>query len=138
MGRLVDLDDVVSAGVITARLGWARIQKVHEARRHLAFPDPAKTISRTSLWLWPEVEQWAIFEGWQRWPADRADKRVMVVPGDIVPGTFIAQRLPIDANQAGWIEDLEPVRTDGGLGPSYRWADAEELWHEYALSLIHI
>ena len=60
MGRRVDLDDLVGAAEIAARLGVARTQVVHVWRkRHADFPEPVTVLSQTLVWLWPEVEAWA-------------------------------------------------------------------------------
>ena len=103
------------------------------ARKRNAFPDPIKVLSRTMLWLWPDVEPWAVREGWVRWPAQVGEgDRVMILPADIVPGSVIQARLGLAANDAGEIEELTAVRADPVEGALYLWGDAEELWHEQA------
>ena len=133
MGRLVDLDDIVSARIVVARLGWRRTQRLHKARQKRGFPEPVKTLSRTLLWLWPDVRQWALDEGWVPWPGAPGESRVMVEPGDAAPAQVIAERLGLEPNADG---DLIPGLATSGTGadglPSYRWEDAETLWHERA------
>lgn len=60
MGRKVDVDDLVGADEVAARLGLTRAQRVHELRaRHDDFPDPIATFQRAHVWLWPDIEKWA-------------------------------------------------------------------------------
>lgn len=133
MGRLVDLDDLVSARIVVARLGWRRTQKVHKAREHRGFPEPVKTLSRTLLWLWPDVREWALDQGWAAWPGEPSDPRVMIEPSDAAPATTIAERLGLETDSTGnEIPGLEILGTDPTGRPSYRWHQAEELWHARA------
>jgi hypothetical protein len=60
MGRKVDLDNLVDASTIAARLGVGRPQVVHDwRRRHPDFPQPVLRLANVHIWLWPEVERWA-------------------------------------------------------------------------------
>jgi len=60
----VDLDDLVGAGEIAARLTLAHVSTVHTLfRRHADFPRPVKIIGQNRIWLWPEVEAWAVATG---------------------------------------------------------------------------
>lgn len=64
MGRRVDADELVGAAEIAARLGVKRLQVVHDwRRRHGEFPRPVATVSRTFIWYWPDVRQWAVQTG---------------------------------------------------------------------------
>ncbi|MDH3367598.1 MAG: hypothetical protein OEO17_07115 [Gemmatimonadota bacterium] len=132
MGRLVDLDDLVSARIVVARLGWRRTQRLHRARQQRDFPEPVKTLSRTLLWLWPDVRSWALGEGWVRWPGPEGASRVMVEPDDVVAAHVIADRLGLEVNDADEIPGLEMTRTDRIEGATYQWELAELLWHERA------
>jgi len=59
MGRLVDVEDLVTAQQIADRFGVAQVQTVYNwERRYPAFPLPAWKIGRWRLWLWSEVEAW--------------------------------------------------------------------------------
>lgn len=134
MGRLVDLDDLVSARIVVARLGWKRIQRLHTARERYGFPDPVKTVSRTSLWLWPDVRAWALTEGWVPWPGPPGVEKVMIEPENLVDAPAVAERLGLAVDT----EDLAvaglPVvmgATDR-TGPMHLWSEAEWLWHDRA------
>jgi predicted DNA-binding transcriptional regulator AlpA len=60
VGRKVDVDDLVGAAEIAARLGVKRPQVVHEWRkRHPEFPEPVVTLSNGLIWDWRDVERWA-------------------------------------------------------------------------------
>jgi predicted DNA-binding transcriptional regulator AlpA len=60
MGRHVDVDDLVTAQTIAARLGLAYHQTVYNwASRHEEFPTPVWAEGRWRLWLWSEVRAWA-------------------------------------------------------------------------------
>lgn len=126
MGRLVDLDELVSARIVAARLGWPRIQALHNARAG-GFPEPVKTLSRTSLWLWPEIREWALGKGWKPWPGEG---RVMVEPDSEVPAQLLFERLSLSATEVR--EGLEVSTGPQVEPPLYRWGDAEELWHQRA------
>ena len=64
MGRLLDVDELVGAADIAARLGVKRLQVVHDwRRRHGKFPPPVATVSRTLIWFWPDVRRWAVQTG---------------------------------------------------------------------------
>ena len=74
MGRKLDVDQLVDARHITARLGWPRPQLVHYvARTDASFPDPvwAASDGRGGLRLWyrPDVERWADRTAKRRIPA---------------------------------------------------------------------
>lgn len=131
MGRLVDLDDLVSARIVVARLGWKRIQRLHTARDRYGFPDPVKTVSRTSLWLWPDVRAWALTEGWVPWPGPPGTPRIMIEPEDLVTPTAVAERLDlaIDPGELT-VAGLPVERAPESSGPLHRWSDAEWLWHD--------
>ncbi|HEX9992461.1 MAG TPA: hypothetical protein VGB14_05995 [Acidimicrobiales bacterium] len=60
MGRKVDVDDIVSASEIAARLGAKQPSVVHDwRRRHADFPQPIARVKLGHLWAWPDVERWA-------------------------------------------------------------------------------
>lgn len=60
MGRKVDVEDLVGTGEIAQRLGFERIQIVHDwASRHADFPKPITRLGNTHVWAWPDVEAWA-------------------------------------------------------------------------------
>ncbi len=131
---MVDLDDLVSARIIVARLGLLRIQDIHQARKRSGFPEPVKKLSRTSVWLWSEVRAWAVGGGWVGLDvATTLTRRVMLEPDDLVEADVIADRLglPTHPLNTALIEDLDPV---GGNQDDrrYRWGDAEQLWQERA------
>lgn len=64
MGRRVDIDELVGAAEIAARIGVKRLQVVHDwRRRHAEFPRPVATVSRTLIWYWPDVRHWAVQTG---------------------------------------------------------------------------
>lgn len=57
-------EDLVGAAEIADRLGLANSQLVHVwRRRHADFPAPVVELKRAHVWLWPEVERWARFDG---------------------------------------------------------------------------
>jgi hypothetical protein len=60
MGRKLDVDLLVTATDIVARMGLTEPRTVHAwARRHDDFPVPVIERERVTLWYWPEVEAWA-------------------------------------------------------------------------------
>lgn len=60
MGRRVDIDGLVGAAEIAARLGVRRPQVVHDwRRRHSEFPKPVAELHAALVWYWPDVERWA-------------------------------------------------------------------------------
>ena len=131
---MVDLDDLVSARIIVARLGMLRIQDVHQARKRSDFPDPAIQLSRTSVWLWSEVRAWAVAAGWVGLADATPDtRRVMIEPADLVDARVIADRLDLELEplNTALVDGLVPVESDQG-GVLYRWSEAERLWHERA------
>lgn len=82
MGRRVDVDQLVGAREIAARLGFKRTQVVHYfLRSDDSFPAPVFSITDTQggarVWYWPDVERWARRTG--RLPG--AAKRGGVVEG---------------------------------------------------------
>ena len=133
VAQLVDLDDIVSTHIAVARLGWQRPARLHDARRLSGFPKPAKTVSRTLLWLWPDIEQWALSQGWVPWPGSSESERVMIRPEDTTPAAIIGKRLGLEVEpEASLVPGLVPVGTGPDDVALYRWGDAELLWHERA------
>lgn len=67
MGRVVDVDDLVSTWEITERLGYTNPISFSSVRlRDDTFPDPVLRFGKNdkySLWLWPEVLAWAYRTG---------------------------------------------------------------------------
>jgi hypothetical protein len=121
MGRMVDLDDLVSAGIIAGRLGMSRVQLLHDwMTRDPACPRPVRYISRTAVWLWPEMREWALDTGWQRWSERPVARRALIEPADLVPAELLLQRLGLNPKEVDLESDAQ------GL---YRWSDAEERWH---------
>jgi hypothetical protein len=60
MGRQVDVDELVGAAEIAARLGSERTSIVHDwRRRHPEFPQPVATLKAGLVWSWPDVAVWA-------------------------------------------------------------------------------
>jgi hypothetical protein len=60
MARRVDVDQLVGAKEIAARLQVRGKSAVHDwRRRHDDFPIPIAQVSGVHIWLWPEVEAWA-------------------------------------------------------------------------------
>lgn len=60
MARLVEVEHLVGAAEIAARMGVKRQQVVHAwRRRHDDFPQPIAELSQTLVWYWPDVERWA-------------------------------------------------------------------------------
>lgn len=64
VGRKVDVDDLVSAVEIAARLGAKRSTVVYDWRRRQAgtdhpFPEPLTRLGSVHVWAWPDVEKWA-------------------------------------------------------------------------------
>jgi hypothetical protein len=58
--RKVDVDQIVGAAEIAARLGLALPQTVHDwRRRHPGFPAPVAILKMGMVWNWPDVERWA-------------------------------------------------------------------------------
>lgn len=67
MGRMVDLDELVSAYEIAERLGYANPISFHTTRRRSPdFPEPILRTGKNGsflLWLWPDVLAWAYKTG---------------------------------------------------------------------------
>jgi predicted DNA-binding transcriptional regulator AlpA len=64
VGQKVDIDDLVDAVEIAHRTGVGRPQVVHDwRRRHAAFPKPVARYGNAHVWLWPDVESWALSTG---------------------------------------------------------------------------
>jgi hypothetical protein len=60
MGRRIDVDDLVGAEQIAARLGLARASLVHDwIRRGVGLPEPVTVLGSIRVWAWPDVEKWA-------------------------------------------------------------------------------
>lgn len=60
MSRKVDVEDLVGAPDIAARLDLANPSLVHDwRRRHPDFPDPIARLGNISVWAWPDIEAWA-------------------------------------------------------------------------------
>jgi predicted DNA-binding transcriptional regulator AlpA len=60
VGRKIDVDQLVGAAEIAARLGSKRTVYVHDLRRrHPDFPKPVAQLSAGLVWAWPDVEAWA-------------------------------------------------------------------------------
>jgi hypothetical protein len=60
MGRSVDVDDLIDAAGIAARLDLAQPQTVHLwRRRYPDFPEPVAELTRVLVWHWPDVARWA-------------------------------------------------------------------------------
>jgi hypothetical protein len=60
MGRRVDVDDLVGATDIAARLDLASGSLVHDWRaRYDDFPAPIARVGTVVVWAWPDVEKWA-------------------------------------------------------------------------------
>ncbi len=60
MPRKVDVDKLVGAKEIAARLGYKRTVYVHDLRRrHPDFPEPVAELSAGMVWDWDDVEAWA-------------------------------------------------------------------------------
>ena len=73
MGRLVDVDHLVSAIQIAGRLGCARPTVYSWIETDPAFPLPVFTSAGPTsrgvrLWYWPEVDRWAERTGKRRTP----------------------------------------------------------------------
>ena len=59
MGRKVDSDLLVDATAIAERMGFARPQAVHNWRaRYPEFPNPIAEFGKSTLWYWPDIEEW--------------------------------------------------------------------------------
>ncbi len=57
---MVDVELLVGSAEIAERLGVTSHTAVHRWRlRDPTFPQPVATVTRTLIWLWPEVEKWA-------------------------------------------------------------------------------
>jgi hypothetical protein len=121
MGRMVDLDDLVSSGIVAARLGFRRIQLLHDRmKRDPDCPRPIRYISRTAIWHWPDVREWALNVGWQPWATRPDARRLMLEPTDRVPREMIEARLNLQPRKAG---------LRAGADGLYLWSDVEEAWH---------
>lgn len=60
VGRRVDVDQLVSAVEIAARLGVTRPQAVYDwRRRHADFPEPVTRLGAVYVWVWDDVAKWA-------------------------------------------------------------------------------
>jgi len=60
MGRQVDVEQLVGAAEIAARLGVGKSTVVHDwRRRHPDFPKPVAHLKTALIWDWPDVEAWA-------------------------------------------------------------------------------
>jgi hypothetical protein len=58
--RKVEVEDLVGAAEIAARLGSERTSLVHDfRRRHPDFPEPVAELKAGLVWAWPDVEKWA-------------------------------------------------------------------------------
>lgn len=56
----MDVDLLVGAEEIPARLGLRRYQRAYEFRsRHEDFAEPLVRLKRTMVRYWPDVERWA-------------------------------------------------------------------------------
>jgi hypothetical protein len=57
---MVDVDHLVSASEIAARLGVRRPGVIHDwRRRHDDFPEPLTRLALGYVWAWPDVAAWA-------------------------------------------------------------------------------
>lgn len=118
MGRMVDVDDLVTAGVIVVRMGLTRIQRVHELMRlHSPMPGPVHVGPRILLWHWPDVSAWAA-----------AHDRPAIDPDDWVAKTTVAQRLGLEQDDLQKLPSTAKRDVDGHV--QYRWRDAESYWIE--------
>jgi hypothetical protein len=139
---MVDLDDLVSARILTARLGYHRIQDIHQARARQGFPEPVKMLSRTALWLWTDARRWALEHGWKPYRhGSPIGSRVFVEPHQLVPVDVVIARLDLDPDLDLDLGDHYDTDTDGDGGVEggavltrgmYRWSRAEAIWHERA------
>ncbi|MBW3578752.1 MAG: hypothetical protein KY462_13625 [Actinobacteria bacterium] len=113
----MDVDDLVTAGVIVVRMGLTRVQRVHELLRHSTapMPPPVYTGPRIHLWLWSEVAAWARLAG-----------REAVSPDDWVPAGLLVERLDVDPDDLTDDEHVAARRTREGR--RWRWGDAEQVW----------
>lgn len=60
VGRRIDVDHLVGAAEIAARIGVKRPQVVHDwRRRYEDFPEPVAQLEQALVWNWPDVERWA-------------------------------------------------------------------------------
>lgn len=111
----VDSRDLVTALVITKRLGLARTQRVHElvARRTDPMPGHVWAQPRVYLWHWPEVRDWAATQDLD-----------VFEPGTRVPAAAAAARLEVPASQ---------LQTDvDGL---VLWESAEQVWIDSTMNV---
>lgn len=115
MTPVVDSADLVTALVISKRLGLARTQRVHElvARQSDPMPGHVWAQPRVYLWYWPEVRDWA-----------EAQDLQLVEPGMSVAVDTVVQRLGVAAS------DL-PI-DESGLVP---WSVAEQIWIESTMNV---
>jgi len=59
----VDISDLVSAVEVAERLGLPRSQIVHGwARRYSDLPKPIAELAIGKIWVWPDIENWALAE----------------------------------------------------------------------------
>lgn len=64
MGRKVDVDQLVGALEVAQRMGSTRRALVTDwQRRHDDFPAPVVKLSAGSVWVWADVEKWAVKKG---------------------------------------------------------------------------
>jgi hypothetical protein len=60
---LIRLDDIVTAPEIAQRLN-VQGNTVHVwRRRYEDFPQPVKQLATGPIWVWPDVERWALESG---------------------------------------------------------------------------
>lgn len=62
MGRMVDVDDLVSSSDIARRLGVSPNVVSNYAKRYPDFPRPVKD-NPTKIWLWSDVWLWSWLTG---------------------------------------------------------------------------
>lgn len=72
MARFVDPEDLVGAAEIARRLGASKGGVVSDwRRRHPDFPAPIRELAMGPVWLWSEVQAWAIATGRLSMPTAR-------------------------------------------------------------------
>lgn len=60
VGRRIDVENMVGAAEIAARLKLSHAQTVHTwRRRYEDFPEPVAQLEQALVWNWPDVERWA-------------------------------------------------------------------------------
>lgn len=114
MGRMVDVDDLVTAGVVVVRMGLSRSQRVHQLMRATPpMPDPVYVGPKTLLWAWSDVSAWAAETG-----------RSALEPDDLVTREIVVARLGFDPADRS---DVEPgTIVDGET--RWPWGRAERVW----------